>query len=306
MSLEELAKASCAIYVNGHRDGTGTLVTKCHVLTAAHVLRRGGPVMVRFRDALSGEGTPVGRLPLGGEAEQLDIAVLELGPGPDGRPPPAELWAAKRLPSEMKAFGYPIADEPPRGVWRDSVISGGLPGGRVQLDWDVVGTLAGHSGGPVCDKRSGLMTGVLVEGSEPGHFDRMVTLTAVRAVWSGLPQPWLLAGENARAHFTQRAAGQRSSARGGDLFRGRREALAVVQGWLCADIGRGVPLVITAQPGAGKSAVLARAVLAGERTRQSYGVASTLAALPWPTSSMLCRLPAVWAHPPRGRSSWLY
>ena len=148
-----------------------------------------------------------------------------------------------------------------------------MQGGRVQLDWDDVGTLEGHSGGPVCDKLSGLMAGVLVEGSEAGHFDRLVPLPAIRKVWDGLPRPWLFAGEDARTHFTQRAAGQRSIARGGDLFQGRQEALAVVRGWLCADAGPGVPLVITAQPGAGKSAVLARAVLAIERTGQCDGVA---------------------------------
>ena len=101
----------------------------------------------------------------------------------------------------------------------------------------------------------------------------MVPLPAIRRVWDGLPRPWLFAGENARTHFTQRAAGQQSIARGGDLFRGRREALAVVHGWFCADAGPGVPLVITAQPGAGKSAVLARAVLEIERTGQCDGVA---------------------------------
>src|SRR5690348_4421866 len=267
MSLDELAKASCAIYVDGHRDGTGTLVTDSHVLTAAHVLRRGGPVTIRFLDGLAVEAIPVGRVLLGAGAEQLDIAVLELGPGADDRAPPAKLWPARRLPPETKAFGYPIVEgTAPRGVWRDSAVSGGVQGGRVQLDWDEVGTLAGHSGGPVCDKLSGLMVGVLVEGSEPGHFDRMVTLAAVRRLWDGLPRPWLFAGENARAHFTQRAAGQRSTARGGDLFRGRQEALAVVHNWLCADAGPEIPLVITAQPGAGKSAVLARAALAIERT----------------------------------------
>ena len=59
MSLDELARASCAIYVDGHRDGTGTLVTDSRVLTAAHVLRRGGPVTIRFFDGLSGEAIPV-------------------------------------------------------------------------------------------------------------------------------------------------------------------------------------------------------------------------------------------------------
>ena len=158
-------------------------------------------------------------------------------------------------------------------MWRDSTVSGVVQGGRVQLDWANVGTLAGHSGGPVCDKVSGSMIGVLVEGSEAGHFDRLVTLDAVRTVWDGLPRPWLFAGENARMHFTQRAAGQQSFARGGDLFRGRQEALVAVHSWLCADTGPGVPLVITARPGAGKSAVLGRAVLEMESAGQCDGVA---------------------------------
>jgi hypothetical protein len=138
MSLEELARASCAIYVNERRQGTGTLVTGSHVLTAAHVLRRGGPLTIRFRDGLSGEAISVERLPLGDDAEQLDIAVLELKPVEPGtyhKPPPAKLWPSRRLPRDTKAFGYPIADEPPRGVWRDSAVSGDVQGGRAQLDW---------------------------------------------------------------------------------------------------------------------------------------------------------------------------
>ena len=158
-------------------------------------------------------------------------------------------------------------------MWRDSVVGGALQGGRVQLDWRDVGTLKGHSGGPVCEKESGLLVGVLSEGSEAGHFDRLITLAAVRMVWKELPRPWLFAGENARMHFAQRAAGRRSIASGGDLFRGRQVALTVVRDWLCAAVVPGVPLVITAQPGAGKSAVLARAALAIEHDGQADGVA---------------------------------
>ena len=272
MSLDGLTRASCTIYVEGRRQGTGTLVTGTHVLTAAHVLRDGGATTIRFYEGLLREAVPAKRLRLGAEAEELDIAVLELQPGPD-TPPPAKLWPSNRLPRETKAFGYPkLEGAAPRGVWRSSVVAGAVQGGRAQLDWDDVGTLAGHSGGPVCDL-SGLMIGVLVEGSEVGHFDRMVTIPAVRTVWDGLPRPWLFFGANARMHFTQRAAGQRSIASGGDLFRGRHEALAVVRDWLCAETGAGVPLVITAQPGAGKSAVLARAALEIEDTAQCDGVA---------------------------------
>ncbi len=273
MSLDELARASCAIYVDGHREGTGTLVTDSHVLTAAHVLRRGGPLAIRFRDGILGEAIPVERIPLGDHAGEIDIAVLMLGPGPD-RPLPGKLWPARRLPTETKAFGYPKAEgAAPWGVWRDSTVGGTVGGGRVQLDWRDVGTLVGHSGGPVCDKQSGLMVGVLVEGSEAGHFDRFVPLPVIRSAWKDLPRPWLFAGENALTHFTQRATGQRSIARGGDLFRGRHEALAIVRRWLRADAGPGIPLVITAQPGGGKSAVLSRAALEIERTGNCDGVA---------------------------------
>ena len=173
----------------------------------------------------------------------------------------------------MKVFGYPKSEgTAPRGVWRDLAMGGGVQGGRIQLDWGERGPLKGHSGGPVCDRNSGLMAGVLVEGSDAGHFDRMVPLPAIRTVWRGLPRPWLFAGQSARTHFTRRAAGQQSIAWGGDLFQGRVRALRAVHDWLCAAAGPGVPLVITGQPGAGKSAVLGRAALEIERTGLYDGV----------------------------------
>ena len=272
MSADRLAKASCAIYVDGRREGTGTLVTDSHVLTAAHVLRPGGSVTIRFRDGLLDEAVAVERVPLVADAEELDIAVLKVGCGSD-KPLPAELWPARRLPIEMKAFGYPKGEgAAPRGVWRNSTVGGAVQGGRVQLDWAQVGTLEGQSGGPVCDRLSGGMVGVLVEGSEAGHFDRLVPLPAIRRVWDGLPRPWLFAGESSRTRFTQPAEGQRSIARGGDLFRGREEALTAVGGWMSATVGSGLPLVVTAQPGAGKSAVIARTVLEVEQSGQCDGV----------------------------------
>src|SRR5215831_21214318 len=168
MSLDELARASCVICVNGRREGTGTLVTDSEVLTAAHVLRREGAVTIRFRDGLSGEPIPVERVRLGADADGLDIGVLTLPRGVD-RPPPAPLWPQRRLPSEMKVFGYPKAEgAAPRGVWRDSTVGGAVQGGRVQLDWREVGSLEGQSGGPACDPLTGWLTGVLVEGSEAG------------------------------------------------------------------------------------------------------------------------------------------
>jgi hypothetical protein len=155
MSVDDIARASCAIFVGGRRQGTGTLVTDTHVLTAAHVLGHGGPLTVQIWDAFKGEPLGVERLPLGADAAGLDIAVLTLGPGP-GRPSPAKLWPAKRLPTEMKAFGYPKSDRPAfRGVWRDLAAGGEVQGGRVQLDWGDAGALAwAFHRGSVPDRRA--------------------------------------------------------------------------------------------------------------------------------------------------------
>ena len=81
MSSEELSRVTCAVYVDGRRQGTGTLVTGTNVLTAAHVVRRGGELTIRFRDGLSGAGIGAERLPLGADADELDIAVLKIAGG---------------------------------------------------------------------------------------------------------------------------------------------------------------------------------------------------------------------------------
>ena len=115
-----------------------------------------------------------------------------------------------------------------------------------------------------------------MEGSERGRFDRFVPVTLIARVWPRLPRPWLMTGAEpgeARSHFTRRARGQRSAARGGDLFRGRRAALDRIRGWLTAVQEPGQPLVLTGQPGAGKSAVLARAALSVEGGHGGPGLA---------------------------------
>ena len=147
----------------------------------------------------------------------------------------------------------------------------------MQLDWiGDAGTFPGHSGGPVIDAAGHALAGILVEGAERGRFDRFVPVTLIARVWPQLPRPWLMAGAEpgeARSHFTRRARGQRSAARGGDLFRGRTVALDRIRGWLTADEPPGQPLVMTGQPGAGKSAVLARAALSVEAGHGGPGLA---------------------------------
>lgn len=85
---------------------------------------------------------------------------------------------------------------------------------------------------------------------------------------------WVMAGpDDARSHFTARAQGYQGWVQGEDRFRGRRAAVEAVKGWLRRSEHPGRPLVITGQPGAGKSAVLARAVLDLEQDQATAGVA---------------------------------
>jgi hypothetical protein len=263
--LAAAEQATGALFIGGHRRvGTVTVVAEGLAVTAATAIEGGGPMTVRFRGGPGGEesgcerAVAAERIQLGEAADRLGVAVVRLDGGVE-TPAPVGLWPTQCLPAEVIAVG----------------------------DGNEAGDLGeGHDrGGPVCDPGTGLLVGVVVGrvvdgvgpaisegGAEPGPRARMVPVGELRRVWDGLPRPWSMVGEGARAHFTQRAAGQRSVIRGGDLFRGRAEALRVVGEWTSAERCPGVPLVVTAQPGAGKSAVVARALLAAERAGHRDGV----------------------------------
>ncbi|WP_406063046.1 hypothetical protein [Micromonospora sp. NBC_00860] len=83
---------------------------------------------------------------------------------------------------------------------------------------------------------------------------------------------WIMSAE-ARGHFTHRARGHRSGLAGTDLFRGREAALAQVCAWWTAARSPGRPLVVTGQPGGGKSALLGHAVLRLEAVHVGRGAA---------------------------------
>ena len=207
------------------------------------------------------------------------MAVLDLGEDrPGWLPEPVPVWPAARPPPAVKVFGYPLAEGTLKGVWRQFAVRGPATPGTRQLDWTgEVGTFPGHSGGPVIDSDSHALAGILVEGSDHrGRFDRFLPVTLIAQVWPRLPRLWLITGADpgeARGHFTRRARGHRSIARGGDLFRGRQVALDRVRGWLTAREPPGQLLVVTGQPGAGKSAVLARAALSVEAGHGGPGLA---------------------------------
>ena len=274
--------ATAAVFVDGRRVGSAVLVSPRYLVTAAHVLGRSGPgsgasvqvnqVELEFPGWTAGGHAgraTAARVDLGPKGLGVDIAVLDLGAdSPGWLPLPVRVWSAARLPPEVQVFGYPLAEGPLNGVWRKLTVAGPATAGTVQLDWaDDTGTFPGHSGGPVIDSVSDALAGILVEGAERGQFDRFVPVALIARVWPQLPRPWMMTGTDqggARSHFTRRARGQRSAARGGDLFRGRDAALDRIRWWLTADETPGQPLVVTGQPGAGKSAVLARAALSLE------------------------------------------
>ena len=286
-----VARGTAAVFVDGRRAGSAVLVGPRHLVTAAHVLQRqdaGTLARVAVEQVeleFPGQGpggqpgrTAAARVDLGAAGMGVDVAVLDLGEDrPDWLPAPVPVWPAVRLPGRVQVFGYPLAEALLNGVWRQFAVAGPATAGTVQLDWvGNAGTFPGHSGGPVIDAAGHALAGILVAGAERGRFDRFVPVTLIAEVWPGLPRRWLMAGAEpgeARGHFTRRARGQRSAARGGDLFRGRQVALNRVREWLTADQPPGQALVVTGQPGAGKSAVLARAALSAEAGHGGSGLA---------------------------------
>jgi V8-like Glu-specific endopeptidase len=286
-----VARATAAVFVGGRRTGSAVLVDPRYLVTAAHVLQRQDPgtlarvaveqAEVEFPD--QGPGGQPGRaaaawVDLGPVGAGVDVAVLDLGEDrPGWLPAPVRVWPAARLPARVRVFGYPLAEGPLNGVWRQFAVAGPATAGAVQLDWiGDAGTFPGHSGGPVIDAAGHALAGILVEGAERGRFDRFVPVTLIAQVWPRLPRPWPMVGAEpgeARSHFTRRALGLRSAARGGDLFRGRTAALDRIRSWLTTGEPPGLPLVLTGQPGAGKSAVLARAALSVEAEQGGPGLA---------------------------------
>ncbi len=285
--LGAVAAATAAVFVAGQRAGSAVLVDERRLLTAGHVLPRAeasavvpSPIEVVFPFAAVGDVTPripVQRVVLDVVAARVDVGMLGLvleAESPDWLPAAVPLSPQRRLPSRVSVLGFPREEKALNSVWRDLDTRGPAADGTVQLYWaDDAGTLRGHSGGPVIDPVTGALVGVLVQGSQAGRFDRFLPMSVIGRCCPGLPFPWVMSGADARSHFARRSRGQRSHSRGGDLFRGRAAALARLRGWLTDPDDQGRPLVVTGQPGAGKSAVLARAALGLEADRVGPGLA---------------------------------
>jgi V8-like Glu-specific endopeptidase len=315
-----VTRATAAVFADGRRAGSAVLVGPRYLVTAAHVLQHQDPrtlatvaveqVELEFPGQEPGGHSgwvAASRLDLGPPGAGVDVVVLDLVEDrPGWLPAPVPVWSAARPPARVQVFGYPLAEGPLKGVWRKFEVAGPATPGTVQLDWiSDIGTFPGHSGGPVIDADRHALAGILVEGAERGRFDRFVPVTLITRVWPRLPRRWLVTGAEpgeARSHFTRRARGQRSAARSGDLFRGRAVALGRIRGWLTAAEAPSQPMVLTGQPGAGKSAVLARAALSGGPSMAGPGWLSTPAPPPPATSTPRWPICPAWIRRPRPMS----
>jgi WD40 repeat protein len=277
MPSESMSCATCALYdADDRRLGSGVLVDKGTVLTAAHVLRDVAEVLVRFRDHLGDTAVPVTRIRLPAQAQRRDVAALRLRATKRWAglvPEPAPLWPYRRLPERCVLFGFPAAEgRRPHGIWTEAAHPRRIAGGWVQLQWENQGSLAGHSGGPVGDAETGRVFAILVEGSDSLRFDRAVPIELIHVLWPQFALPWARAGAGAVGFFNQRRLGQANSTSREDVFKGREAACARVTMWLASTVAPNRPLVITGQPGAGKSAVLARASHNAELAGLSSGL----------------------------------
>ena len=133
-----VARATAAVFVDGRRAGSAVLVDPRYLVTAAHVLQRQDPrtlakvAVEQVELEFPGQGpggqpgrTAAARVDLGPAGAGVDVAVLDLGEDrPGWLPAPVPVWPAARPPGRVQVFGYPLAEGPLNGVWRQFTVAG--------------------------------------------------------------------------------------------------------------------------------------------------------------------------------------
>jgi hypothetical protein len=156
MTVEGVERATAAVFVNGGRRGSCTLVDRRHALTARHVVGRdsiaGTEVALEFPAA--GTLVQAVSVDIGEWAAGMDIALLELtGDLPPGLVVPEWLPYAGAT-DRVRVFGYPLEERELNGIWVQAAPAGLTASGLLQIDATGAGSsLRGHSGGPVVDDR---------------------------------------------------------------------------------------------------------------------------------------------------------
>ena len=145
MSVVQAAvvRATAAVFVDERRVGSAVLVDARYLVTAVHVLLDLDPgtlakapvdqVELEFPGwELGGQPGRVtaSRLDLGAAGAGVDVAVLDLGEDrPDWLPVPVPVWPTARPPGRVQVFGYPLAERPLNGVWRQFAVAGSATAG---------------------------------------------------------------------------------------------------------------------------------------------------------------------------------
>jgi len=272
--------------------GGGLLIGPRHVVTCAHVVADAlgkaelasapqpprAPLWVSFpedseelrRAAVAAEGWRPIDWDLRG-----DIAVLELEePAPKACAVPPILCPPDPRQHDFFTTGFPpeAVKETPAGVDAEGSISGETgPGGEwIQLTNQGQLIRPGFSGAPVWDKTSEAVVGLVVARdnrwvqaqTRPNEAAFMVPLPVLIGTWEPLRGQvgWRVRFDDAERHlhWEPRSRGVQRAEDERHLFSGRQRALEELAAWLREPEGT---RIVTAWPGSGKSAVLARLVM---------------------------------------------
>jgi WD40 repeat protein len=248
-------------------QGAGFLVAEHTLVTCAHVIRNTCPgtplsqceVLLRFPFARGGPQEAAGRVVAEWSSMEQDVAFLRVegdiagtGPLPLG---------GKSLPNtnrEMNAYGFPYHSRR-EGRWAEGLIvsdsspSGGLARSRLQLKSNEI-TL-GFSGGPVIDRATGHVAGMVSEIDPADPESR------------GLFTAWAIPAQTLRDLHPGLAAWSRNPYRGlqpftaadKEQFQGRDDAIEAVLRPLVEASRRF--LLLFGPSGAGKSSVVQAGVI---------------------------------------------
>ena len=211
----------------------------------------------------------------------LDVAVLRLAEDlPSGVAAPPLRCPPARAPLDKRWWAFGFADSR-RGNSAYGSVAEGLGDGYIRIDTNPAATYrlrAGFSGGGVWSPDFGAVVGVVVTADEHGNGEaitlhqidlrfpeeklgELTRWTAGQAGTALAAWGWTLGHDpEGVRHWGPKGRGVSGDSERGFRFRGRREALTAITGWLDREHADRRALVVTGSPGAGKSAVLGRVV----------------------------------------------
>jgi hypothetical protein len=288
-----------AIYLSaqgGSPVGSGVVIDRQRVLTCAHVVMKDGVTLDEIWVAFPMADPPVAArcqassVSTPGEGtfdEDQDVAIVELADAVPGGVTPARLRCPtpkSLLGKKWWAFGFPPKQR--RGSASEGEVGAALPAGWVRIDVTSAYPIEpGFSGTGLWSPEFGAVVGIVAVYDEHRNGQALTIYQAAsclpdhglrelaeesRATDSGevalTAWGWTLAEDpEGRRHWRPRARGVAIDSEKGYRFRGRTAALTAIKAWLDRGTPDGKTLVVTGDPGSGKSAVLGRIVTTADR-----------------------------------------